>query len=112
MTKRKAGIRRNGLKARVEKLLRETFPQDYSVYEICIALGLPKSESSDVSSVLAKLSVRSATGPAVSTLGRRHTKRYRYFHKAAPAPIVVRETDQRLSMARDMDDRRALAFTR
>lgn len=96
----KTSARRNGLKARIEKLLAENNARDYSVHEIGAALGIPKTENSQICSALCKLPVRSVMGPAVGSLGRRYTKRYRLVPK--PAPIVVRE----------MDDRRALAFTR
>lgn len=96
----KTSARKNGLKARIEKLLAENNALDYSVHEIGAALGIPKTENSQICSALCKLPVRSVMGPAVGSLGRRYTKRYRLVPK--PAPIVVRE----------MDDRRALAFTR
>lgn len=95
----KTNARKNGLKARVERLLTENYPKDYSVAEICAALGEPKTESSAISSALAKLYVRSVRGPAVNDRGRRLTKRYRMAPKVAPAPIVVREMDMRRELA-------------
>lgn len=97
-----------GLKARIEKLLTDHPDQAYSIHDIGTALGLPKTDHSAITPTIIKLRnagrVREAPqGPAGSAKGRRYTKRYRIVVKAPPpAPIVVRE----------MDDRRALAFTR
>lgn len=97
VTKTITSARRNGLKARIEKLLTENQTRDYSVHEIGAALGVPKTENSQICSALCKLPVRSVMGPAVGSLGRRYTKRYRIVPK--PAPIVVREVDMRRELA-------------
>lgn len=97
-----------GLKARIEKLMTDQPGKDFSIHDIGTALGLPKTDHSAITPTIIKLRnagrVREVTqGPAHSAKGRRYTKRYRIVIKTpAPAPIVVRE----------MDDRRALAFTR
>lgn len=97
-----------GLKARIEKLLTEQPSRDFSTHDIGSALGLPKTDHPAISATIIKLRnsgrVREAPqGPAGASKGRRYTKRYRIVLKAPPpAPIVVRE----------MDDRRALSLTR
>lgn len=97
-----------GLKARIEKLLSDHPGRDFSTHDIGNALNVAKTDHPAISATIIKLRnsgrVREAPqGPAGAAKGRRYTKRYRIVSKApAPAPIVVRE----------MDDRRALAFTR
>lgn len=97
-----------GLKARIEALLASEPGRDFSIHDIGTALGLPKTEHSAITPRIIKLRnagrVKDAPqGPACSAKGRRYTKRYRIVVKAPPPPPIV---------VREMDDRRALAFTR
>lgn len=104
-----------GLKAAIEDLLKERSEgEDRAAVprtgltngEILNALDLDKTRNGEVSAALSKLrnegKIRSDSGPASSTRGRRYVKRYRWALKGS---IVIPVTQ-------DMELRRALSMSR